>query len=67
MSNFKDIHINLEIEDYKRLLHFCLHRGDLNFLISQGIKKLLKSLEEAELRAQNSEPQSSSTQSTNPT
>ncbi len=60
--HLKDIHVNLEVEDYKRLLHFCLHRGDLNLLISQSVKKLLKSLEEAEAKTQNLETQNLETQ-----
>ncbi len=46
MSNLIDVHVKLEIEDVERLKKFCLHRGDLTFLISQSVKRYVKKLEE---------------------
>ena len=40
-----DIHIKLEVEDIERLKKFCLHRGDLTFLISQAVKAYVEKLE----------------------
>jgi len=41
----RDIHIKVEEEDLQRLKKFCLHRGDMTFLISQAIKYYGKKLE----------------------
>ena len=40
-----DIHIKLDVEDIERLKKFCLHRGDLTFLISQAVKMYVERLE----------------------
>ena len=40
-----DIHIKLDVEDIERLKKFCLHRGDLTFLISQAVKTYAEKLE----------------------
>ena len=40
-----DIHVKLEVEDIERLKKFCLHRGDLTFLISQAVKTYVEKLE----------------------
>jgi len=41
----RDIHVKVEEDDLQRLKKFCLHRGDMTFLISQAIKYYGKKLE----------------------
>jgi hypothetical protein len=54
VSNLQDIHFKVEIEDLKRLKRFCLHRGDLTFLINQAVKRFVGKLEEAEGKMESS-------------
>lgn len=41
-----DIHVKVEKEELERLKKFCLHRGDLTFLVGLAIKYYVKRLEE---------------------
>jgi hypothetical protein len=45
-TSLVDIHIKVDAADLERLKKFCLHRGDLTFLVGLSIKYYVKRLEE---------------------
>jgi hypothetical protein len=51
MSTLVDLHIKLEGSLMERLKKFCLHRGDMSYLISLSIKKYVERLEEESAKA----------------